>query len=136
MGNSIKDNMQMFAINQALNFIDRNPQEAFPKLLDWADQFDKDDLYLRQRKKIREILDDPDSNWMRLINSFWTDIDPAVRKVFFKNFIVNASLMGSRKQNENREKYGCNIPWAILMDPTSACNLHCTGCWAAEYGIS
>ena len=33
-----------------------------------------------------------------------------------------------------REKYGCNIPWAILLDPTSACNLHCTGCWAAEYG--
>ena len=26
------------------------------------------------------------------------------------------------------------MPWAILMDPTSACNLHCTGCWAAEYG--
>ena len=25
-------------------------------------------------------------------------------------------------------------PWAILLDPTSACNLHCTGCWAAEYG--
>ena len=20
------------------------------------------------------------------------------------------------------------------MDPTSACNLKCTGCWAAEYG--
>lgn len=20
------------------------------------------------------------------------------------------------------------------MDPTSACNMHCTGCWAAEYG--
>ena len=26
------------------------------------------------------------------------------------------------------------MPWLILMDPTSACNLHCTGCWAAEYG--
>ena len=22
----------------------------------------------------------------------------------------------------------------MLIDPTSACNLHCTGCWAAEYG--
>lgn len=32
------------------------------------------------------------------------------------------------------KKYNCNIPWAILLDPTSACNLHCTGCWAAEYG--
>ena len=37
-------------------------------------------------------------------------------------------------QESMREKYNCNIPWAILMDPTSACNLHCTGCWAAEYG--
>lgn len=27
-----------------------------------------------------------------------------------------------------------NIPWLILMDSTSACNLHCAGCWAAEYG--
>ncbi len=25
-------------------------------------------------------------------------------------------------------------PLGILLDPTSACNLHCTGCWAAEYG--
>lgn len=30
-------------------------------------------------------------------------------------------------------RYGCNIPWAILMDPTAACNLKCTGFWAAEY---
>ena len=36
--------------------------------------------------------------------------------------------------HESREKYQCNIPWLILMDPTSACNLKCTGCWAAEYG--
>jgi MoaA/NifB/PqqE/SkfB family radical SAM enzyme len=35
---------------------------------------------------------------------------------------------------DNAEKYGCNIPWAMLLDPTSACNLKCTGCWAAEYG--
>jgi MoaA/NifB/PqqE/SkfB family radical SAM enzyme len=26
------------------------------------------------------------------------------------------------------------LPWAILLDPTAACNLHCIGCWAAEYG--
>ena len=29
-----------------------------------------------------------------------------------------------------------NIPWAILMDPTAACNLKCTGCWTAEYDQS
>ena len=134
MSNSIKDSVQAFAVNQVLKYVDSNPQEAFPKLLDWADKFDKDNLYLTQRQQIRKVMEQPDSNWMRLINSLWTDIDSEVRKVFFRNFIVNASLLGSRKQVANREKYGCNIPWAILMDPTSACNLHCTGCWAAEYG--
>ena len=28
----------------------------------------------------------------------------------------------------------CNIPWLMLIDPTSACNMNCKGCWAAEYG--
>jgi len=43
-------------------------------------------------------------------------------------------LKGSALQKETEEKEDCNVPWAILLDPTSACNLHCTGCWAAEYG--
>lgn len=134
MSNFIKDSAQVFAVNQMLKYIDRDPQEAFPKLLDWADQFDKDNLYLTQRQTIRKIIENPDNNWMHLINSFWTDVDPEVRKIFFRNFIVNASLMGTRKIVASREKYACNIPWAILMDPTSACNLKCIGCWAAEYG--
>lgn len=70
--------------------------------------------------------------------SFWTDIDPEVRKTFFEKFIVHTSLTGSARQKKAKkakEEHNCNIPWAILMDPTSACNLRCTGCWAAEYGI-
>jgi len=134
MSNFIKDSAQVFAVNQMLKYIDRDPQEAFPKLLDWADQFDKDNLYLTQRQTIRKIIENPDNNWMHLINSFWTDVDPEVRKIFFRNFAVNASLMGTRKIVASREKYACNIPWAILMDPTSACNIKCIGCWAAEYG--
>ena len=55
-------------------------------------------------------------------------------KTLAVNFFINASLIGWPKQEENRKKYNCNIPWTILLDPTSACNLHCTGCWAAEYG--
>ncbi len=63
-----------------------------------------------------------------------TDVDADVSKAVFENFFLNANLIGWPKQEQMREKYGCNIPWAILLDPTSACNLHCTGCWAAEYG--
>ena len=42
--------------------------------------------------------------------------------------------MAQRQSIRAGKKYQCNVPWLILMDPTSACNLHCTGCWAAEYG--
>ena len=72
MSNSIKDSAQAFAVNQVLKYVDSNPQEAFPKLLDWADKFDKDNLYLTQRQQIRKVMEQPDSNWMRLINSLWT----------------------------------------------------------------
>jgi MoaA/NifB/PqqE/SkfB family radical SAM enzyme len=46
---------------------------------------------------------------------------------------LNENFVGWPIQEANRKKYDFNIPWAILMDPTSACNLKCTGCWAAEY---
>ena len=42
--------------------------------------------------------------------------------------------MGSAVQEDTARREDCNVPWAILLDPTSACNLRCTGCWAAEYG--
>ena len=45
MGQSMKETVQNFAVSQALKYLDNNPQEAFPKILAWADQFDKDDLY-------------------------------------------------------------------------------------------
>ena len=55
-------------------------------------------------------------------------------RTFVNNFFMNVALIGWPKEEELRKKYNCNIPMAILLDPTSACNLHCTGCWAAEYG--
>lgn len=48
------------------------------------------------------------------------------------NLGYGAAFNGTRTIRENREKYKCNIPWLILFDPTSACNMHCIGCWAKE----
>lgn len=43
-------------------------------------------------------------------------------------------LRGSKQVHANREKYNCNVPMLILFDPTSACNMHCEGCWSGTYG--
>ena len=129
---SIKDTMQSIAINQALKYIEGNPEENIPKLMELADKLLPQGWYGAQRDAIRTAIDEK-NNWYQLILKLY-DLDEGVRKAFFQNFIFNASLKGSAVINENREKYGCNIPWAILLDPTSACNMKCTGCWAAEYG--
>ena len=132
MAGSIKDSVQNFAINQALRYIEGNPDENIPKLMAMADKFFPAEWYAEARSGIRTAIDEK-NNWYQLILKLY-ELDPGVRKAFFQNFLFNASLRGSAIQQETKEREGCNVPWAILLDPTSACNLHCTGCWAAEYG--
>ncbi|MDD2971035.1 MAG: radical SAM protein [Lachnospiraceae bacterium] len=132
--NSRKENVQSFAVKMALGYLSGNMDKNLPKLLDWADKFDKEGLHTEKIEAFSDILANPNNNWYQLIQNIWTTIDPDVRKTFFENFIVNSGLIGSARQEKAKTEHGCNIPWAILMDPTSACNLKCTGCWAAEYG--
>ena len=61
-------------------------------------------------------------------------MDISILQKMVTNVVLYSGMLGYPVQMAAKEKYQCNIPWAILMDPTSACNLKCTGCWAAEYG--
>lgn len=131
---SMKENVQAFAVKQILKYLEEDLDKSLPKLMAWADKFDKENRFPSQRKVLRDIISNPNNNWYQLMKSLWTDIDPEVRKVFFENFFVNTSLIGYGRQEQWKAEHDCNIPWAILMDLTSACNLKCTGCWAAEYG--
>ncbi len=127
------DKIQAFVINQAMNYITGNPQKNLPKLLNWVENF-WGEAFSDKAVLFHEILDDPDNIWNQFIFSLWEDIDNDVLKTAFNNFVINGSIIGDRKQEAYRKELGCNIPWAILLDPTSACNLKCIGCWAAEYG--
>ena len=132
MNNSIKSSMQNFAVDKALKYIEGNPEENIPKLMKLVDKLTPEYWYKSQRDAIRTAIEEK-NHWYQLILKVY-DLDPGVRRAFFENFLFNASLKGSAIQHEVSEREGCNVPWAILLDPTSACNMHCTGCWAAEYG--
>ena len=124
------EKMKGFAAKQLYGWLDKNPEENIPKILDYLEKHDPDGISLTsQIKAIRKALADPDNNWSRLVKSLWTDIDAGQRKKLVETVVVNGTLIGTPKTTKLQEKYQCNIPWAILMDPTSACNLHCTGCW-------
>ena len=129
---TVKESMQNFAVNQALKYIEGNPEENIPKLMALVDRFTPEGWYQTQRDALRTVIDEK-NNWYQLMLRVY-DLDPGARRAFFQNFLFNASLKGSATQDEVKARENCNVPWAILLDPTSACNMHCTGCWAAEYG--
>ena len=120
------------AIAQALRYLEKDPETNIPKVMDLVDKFSPEGWYEGQRRAFRNSIAKKD-NWYELIMKVY-QLDPGVRETFFRNFILNASLIGSATQEEVAARENCNVPWAILLDPTSACNMHCTGCWAAEYG--
>lgn len=125
--------LKKLGIEQTFNYIYKDPDKNMGKLMDWADKFSKGG-FPSQRKAIREAIENPEHPYYSYIRKIFKDVDPNVAKTLAVNLFINAALIGWPKEEELREKYDCNIPWAILLDPTSACNLHCTGCWAAEYG--
>ncbi len=129
----VSTTIKKFGLEQAFNYLYKDPDKNLVKIMDWADKFAGDQL-VPQRKAIREAITNPENPYYGYIRHILKDVDPHVMKTTAVNFFINTSLVGWPKQEECRKKYGCNIPWAILLDPTSACNLHCTGCWAAEYG--
>ena len=129
----VSTSIKKFGLEKAFQYLYKDPEKNLLKLMDWADRFAGDE-FESQRKLIREIFTDPTHPYHAFVQKILKDVDPHVMQTTAVNFFINAALVGWPKQNECREKYGCNIPWTILLDPTSACNLHCTGCWAAEYG--
>ena len=127
------DQIKRAAFNKAIDYLLENPERNVAKIMDMIDKVAPDDVFPTQRAAFHQAIDD-ESNWYQLIMKILTDMNPQVRDRLIKTFVVDANMLAWPKQEAMRDQYHCNIPWAILLDPTSACNLRCTGCWAAEYG--
>lgn len=131
---TIKQKVKVFGLKKALDYLESNPEENIPKALEWVERFDTNNSLAGPLPTIKRVLSDKDGVWFNFAKSLYTDIDDGVRKKIFENFVVNAAVVGREKKLKIAAEEGCNVPWFILMDPTSACNLKCKGCWAAEYG--
>ena len=111
-----------------------NKESALLKIVDIAEQFWGNDFSKEQYELARTEIKNPDSKWMNMINYFLESIHPNIIKTTALNLGFEAFLRGTKTIRKNRVSYNCNIPWLILFDPTSACNMKCTGCWAGTYG--
>jgi MoaA/NifB/PqqE/SkfB family radical SAM enzyme len=129
----VKQMISTAVLNEGIKYVEKNPLENMGKLLNWGEKILISDNHKDYARSIREILEQPENNWNVYIHRLFTEFDANVRRKVLTNFLVNASILGIPANEKMARKYNCNVPWAILMDPTAACNLKCTGCWAAEY---
>lgn len=129
----MKKELAGFGIRSTLKVMHSNPQKTLPKIMSAMDALARGE-FPAQRAAFRRAIEDEDANTHRMLMRVINEVDPDVLDTLVENFVVNANMVGWPLQIDLRERYGCNIPWAILLDPTSACNLHCKGCWAADYG--
>jgi len=124
------------AIDQVLKYV-KDPekrQERLLNIVDLTQKFAGSQFSDKGYANARAMISNPDSKWMQYINRLLNELNPNVAKMTLLDLGFESMYYGTKCIRESRAKYHCNVPWLILMDPTSACNLHCTGCWAAEYG--
>jgi MoaA/NifB/PqqE/SkfB family radical SAM enzyme len=126
--------IQRTAVNLILDYISTDPMEKLPKMFDLAEKLDRGKHYTKEIRVMRDALTDEENIWHTFTKNLIAEVDTRIIKKFVECFLINSNLKRVEVARSIEAKYDCNVPWAILMDPTSACNLHCTGCWAAQYG--
>ena len=121
-------------IDVVIKHVNKDREKGFLEMVDLTERYMGDHFPKSAYEGARKLIQDPESKWMKYVECLLKEIDPNVIRQTALNLGVEAALNGTKKIRSMREVHQCNIPWLILMDPTSACNLHCIGCWAAEYG--
>ena len=122
------------AIDIALKHKDKDWEEDVMRLMDLMQRYMSGEKLDVDYDKAKAMICSPDTTLNRYIHSILSETDSHVLKTAALNLGFEAFFHGTKTIRKMREVHQCNVPWLILMDPTSACNLHCTGCWAAEYG--
>ena len=123
-----------FTLDRLLKYVDKDPHANIVKLSHKIEPIFNKIFPPENFKKFQEVALDKDNVWTQFALGIINDIDRSVVKQMLLSFGIDAGYYGTKAVRENREKYKCNIPFNILFDPTSACNLNCKGCWSAEYG--
>lgn len=112
VGNELKK----LGLLSVFNYLEKDPEKNLPEIMNWFDRNVDSSVLTLQRKAFKNVIDDADSVWYNLMLTVWTDIDFGIRKKLFENILINANAEAAPKAQHNREKYGCNIPWAITIE--------------------
>jgi len=119
-------------LRELLNYLSRNPAQHLEQLIGLGKLLAQQDNHKQNIITLEKaIIDNPAVR--QLTEGVLKDTHPNVLQRLLYNYFVNSILMGVPRQLHLSQTMGFNVPHTILVDPTSACNLRCEGCWAGAY---
>lgn len=129
----LKEKALQKAVKEAIKYVRKDYDTNLFKLIDWGKKMVKEDIHLKALEKVGDRLSDPTNEYAKFIKRIVMDTDPDIVAKLVPP-VINTVIKSYDRRLASMKEHNCNIPWAILIDITTACNLKCTGCWAAQYG--
>jgi len=119
-------------LRQLLDYMAKDPEKNVKQLLKIGRILARQENHQEHINKIENYFYSNEAI-RRFVNGLLKETHPNVLQRLGYNWFINSALLGIPKQQENSKRFDFNVPHFILVDPTSACNLRCKGCWAGEY---
>ena len=122
-------------IDHVLSNAKKDREKAFLDIVDFAEKFWGDGMSKENYDKVREAIRHPEGNkWIRFINRVLDETGPAGRS---KMAALNLGFEAVFRRHEGdphepRRSTTATSRGLMLLDPTCACTMHCTGCWAGS----
>ena len=120
------------AVSAAMRKADKSGSEGYVEMVNVIQKVLGDAWPEHAYDNLREALG-KDGKWTGYFNNLLKNTDREYLKGLLMSFGFEGGFTGFHRTRKLGQELGIKIPWIILFDPTSACNLHCTGCWASEY---
>lgn len=129
----LSEQMAKRAVNQLADLAHDDPQKTV-RLLSMAEHVAPEGLR-REVRGVRRLFEEDAPGGDLLLRAL-QQTNAKVRHRFVDDFIFhNVWGRGQARREAAEERYGFRPPFVYLVSPSMRCNLHCQGCYAAEYCV-
>ena len=127
---SVKRLAAEFALDRAINYITKDPEKNLFVLLDFMERVA---IAPGHKDAVRAVKVHFKDNPLIMEQTKRIASNPKMLANLVNSWVVNGTFLSKTKRDKISKEIGVSVPQLLLIDPTSACNLRCDGCWAGEY---
>ncbi len=127
---SVKKQAAEYAVEKAIGYISREPQKNIFTILNFLEKVAVIPEHINIVRSLKNHFQD---NLPVMEQAQRIVCNPRMLSNAINSWVINGTFLGRSKREKISSEMGVSVPCLILIDPTSACNLRCEGCWAGEY---